>query len=292
METTAQCLPECGSASDARVRVEQAARILRLRVVEMLGPNTKGHLGGSLSIADVVAALYFVKMRHDPSAPQWPDRDRFILSKGHSVLVQYAALAECGYFPREELGKLKTLGSMLQGHPDIKSTPGIEANTGSLGQGLSQACGMAAGLRLDGRKSRVYCVVGDGELCEGQIWEAAMSASHYHLDNLVAIVDRNGLLATGPIESRFNTNPLAQKWAAFGWHVLELDGHDATAILEALDQADRLSGKPKVLIANTVKGRGLPFAENNAAFHNGHMTSEQYELALKLLGSEFSADRS
>jgi len=265
-----------------QTKVERAARALRWNIVQMVGPNQKGHLGGSLSIADVVAALYFSKMRHDPENPSWPDRDRFILSKGHVALVQYAALAECGYFSKREFSKLKTLGGMLQGHPDIKSTPGIEANTGSLGQGLSIACGMAAGLKMDGRPSRVYCVLGDGEIAEGQIWEAALAASHYKLDNLVAVLDRNCLQAMGSIVNRFNTNPVVEKWQAFGWHVVEVDGNDVAAVLRALDDLDLVTGKPKILIACTVKGAGLPFAENNVAFHNGSMTTEQFEMARQL----------
>jgi transketolase len=271
---------------DIVAKVEQAARAIRWNIVQMVGPNNKGHLGGSLSIADVVAALYFSKMRHDPKNPSWPDRDRFLLSKGHVALVQYAALAECGYFSKQEFSKLKTLGSMLQGHPDKKSTPGIEANTGSLGHGLSIACGMAAGLRMDGRKSNVYCVIGDGEVAEGQIWEAALAASHYKLDNLIAILDRNCLQATGSIVSRFNTNPMIEKWESFGWHVVETDGNDASSVLRSLDELDAVVGKPKILIACTVKGAGLPFAENNVSFHNGSMTNEQFELARQLLSAE------
>lgn len=259
------------------------ARTIRLDVVRMIGVGQRGHLGGSCSIADVVTALYFSKMRHDPSNPLWPDRDRFLLSKGHAALVQYAALAECGYFPKEELNKVKRCGAMLQGHPDLKSTPGIEANTGSLGQGLSIACGMAAGLRIDGRSSRVYCVIGDGELAEGQIWEAAMAASAYKLDNLVAILDRNGLQAMGPVAERFDTNPLPEKWRAFGWHVVEIDGHDMPSILRALDDVDRISGRPKMIIARTVKGAGIPFAENRVEFHNGQLDQAQFESACALL---------
>ncbi len=187
-----------GTLSETRIaELERRARAIRLNIVRMVGVNQRGHLGGSCSIADVVAALYFSKMRHDPKDPSWPDRDRFLLSKGHAALVQYAALAECGYFAKEELPRTKTLGSMLQGHPDLKCTPGVEANTGSLGQGLSIACGIAAGLRLYGRRSRIYCVVGDGELAEGQIWEAAMAAAAFKLENLTAILDCNGLQATG-----------------------------------------------------------------------------------------------
>lgn len=264
-------------------KVERAARTLRWDIVEMIGPNVRGHFGGSLSLADIVATLYFHTMRHDPRNPAWPERDRFLLSKGHAGLVQYAALAECGYFPKAELKRLKCLGSMLQGHPDMRRVPGVECSTGSLGQGLSIACGIAAGLRLDGNKARVYCVVGDGEAAEGQIWEAAAAAAHYRLDNLVAILDRNRLQAMGAIEKRFNTNPVVEKWAAFGWHVAECDGHDAAELITAFDRLNDVRGKPKMLVARTVKGSGLPFAENDAAFHNGAVTSEQYEQARRLL---------
>ncbi len=265
-------------------RLEGIARRIRLHIVEMIGVGQKGHLGGSCSIADVVTALYFSKMRYDPSNPDWPDRDRFLLSKGHAALVQYAALAEAGYFPKDELKNTKRLGSILQGHPDLKSTPGVEANTGSLGQGLSIACGIAAGLRIDGRSSRVYCVVGDGELAEGQIWEAAMAAAAFKLNNVVAILDQNGLQAMGPVEQRFNTNPMVEKWRAFGWHVLEIDGHKMQEILAALDSVDLIHGKPKMIIARTIKGAGIPFAENRVEFHNGQLDAVQFEEARALLG--------
>ena len=261
--------------------LERIARRVRFHIVRMMGIGQKGHLGGSCSLADVVTALYFSKMRHDPADPRWPDRDRFLLSKGHAALVQYAALAECGYFPLEALETAKALGSILQGHPDLKSTPGIEANTGSLGQGLSIACGLAAGLRIDGRASRVYCAVGDGEMAEGQIWEAGMAAAHFKLDNLTAILDRNRLMATGPIAERFETGPLDEKWRAFGWHVLEIDGHDMAAILDALDAVDGIRGRPKMIIARTIKGCGLAFAENKAAFHNGMLDAGQFEEACR-----------
>ncbi len=233
--------------------LERIARQLRLRIVQMVGVGQRGHLGGSCSAADIVAVLYFAKMRHDPARPDWPDRDRFLLSKGHSALAQYAALAECGYFPGDEVKRVKTLGAMLQGHPDRLKTPGIEANTGSLGQGISIACGMAAGLRIDGRKSRVYCILGDGELAEGQVWEASHTASFYKLDNLVAFLDHNRLMATGPIAKRYNTAPYIEKWQAFGWHVLETDGHDIAAILEALDAVDAVQGKPKMIVAHSYR---------------------------------------
>jgi transketolase len=258
--------------------LQKTAQTLRLDIVKMIGVGQKGHLGGSCSLAEIVTALYFYKMKHDAKNPHWPDRDRFLLSKGHAALIQYAALAECGYFPKEEILKVKCLGAMLQGHPDMQTTPGIEANTGSLGQGLSMACGMAAGLRIDGRKSKVYCIVGDGEIAEGQIWEAAMTASYYKLDNLIAILDKNSLQAMGAIKERYDTNPLAEKWKAFGWHVSEVDGHNLKEIIDALDNAD------KMIIARTIKGRGVTFAENVVAFHNGELTEEQFRQACAELG--------
>jgi transketolase len=258
---------------------EKALKLREHIVYDLTGIGKVGHLGGSCSSADLVAALYFHKMKHDPANPAMPDRDRFLLSKGHAALVQYAALAEAGYFPMEELKKVKTLGAMLQGHPDMTRTPGIEANTGSLGQGLSIGGGMALGLRLDGISRKVYVLIGDGELAEGQVWEAAMAASYYKLDNLVVIIYRNNLQATGPICERFDTNPVAPKWAAFGWEVIEIDGHDMGEILQAFDAADKVKGKPTAIIAQTVKGKCISFAENNAAFHNGSMTPEQWEIA-------------
>ncbi|MDF2523467.1 MAG: transketolase subunit [Clostridiales bacterium] len=265
--------------------VEEKALALRHHIVDMIGLSKVGHLGGSSSCADIVAALYFYKMKNDPKNPKLPERDRFLLSKGHAALVQYAALAEAGYFPKEELKKVKELGAMLQGHPDMTKTPGIEANTGSLGQGLSIANGIALGLRLDQKDSKVYVIIGDGELAEGQIWEAAMASSNFKVDNLVAIVDRNRLQATGAIADRFNTNPITPKFEAFGWNVIEIDGHDVEEIIAALDKADEVKGKPTVIVAETVKGKYISFAENNAAFHNGAMTPEQYETAKKDLES-------
>jgi len=259
--------------------LEKTARKLRLDIIKMIGVGQKGHLGGSCSLADIVAVLYFHKMKHDPLNPCWEERDRFLLSKGHAALVQYAALAEFGYFSKEEFYKLKCLGSMLQGHPDMLTTPGIEANTGSLGQGLSIACGMAAGLRIDGIRSKVYCIVGDGEIAEGQIWEAAMAASYYKLDNLYVFLDKNRLQAMGPVVERYDTNPVPEKWKAFGWHVVEINGHNITEIIETLDQVEKVTGKPKIIIANTVKGKGVSYAENIVAFHNGELTKEQFDLA-------------
>lgn len=258
----------------------EKANKLRTHVVRMIGVGPVGHLGGSCSLADIAAALYFHKMKTNPENPKDPDRDRFLLSKGHAALIQYAALAESGFFSMDELDHVKELGAMLQGHPDILKTPGVEANTGSLGQGLSVANGMALGLRLDESKRRVYVVLGDGELAEGQIWEAAMLASYYKLDNLTAILDRNKLQATGSIMERFNTNPITEKWLAFGWEVIEIDGHDMAQVVDALDRAEQVKDKPTIIIAETIKGKGVSFAENNVAFHNGALTQEQYDTAL------------
>lgn len=264
-------------------RLERQAKQIRKNIVSMVGYGKPGHFGGSCSIADFVAVLYFYKMKHDSNNPDWEERDRFILSKGHAAIVQYAALAMCGYFPIEELYELKKLGSRLQGHPDMRKTIGIDANTGSLGQGISVACGIAAGAKLDRKSYRVYCVVGDGEIAEGQVWEAAMSASFYKLDNLTVVLDCNKLQATGSITERFNTNPHREKWLAFGWNVLETDGHDIEQIIHSLNKAERVVDKPTIIIAHTIKGKGISFAENNVAFHNGTMTQEEFEEALNSL---------
>jgi len=263
-------------------KLEKAAKRLRYDIVMMIGAGKPGHLGGSCSIADIVAVLYFHKLRHDPHNPVWPDRDRFLLSKGHAALAQYAALAECGYFPKEELRTLKELGSILQGHPEMRRMPGIEAYTGSLGQGLSVACGIAMAGKTDRKDYKVYCIVGDGEAAEGQIWEASMAAAFYKLDNLVAILDKNLVQATGPIVERYNTNPHAEKWKAFGWHVLEIDGHSIQQIAGALEEAGQVKGRPVMVVAHTVKGKGVPFAEGKADFHHGIMTQEQFETARRL----------
>jgi transketolase len=269
------------SAEQAK-KLEKTAKKLRHDIVMMIGANKPGHLGGSCSIADIVAVLYFHKMRHDARNPSWPDRDRFLLSKGHAALAQYAALAECGYFPKKELGTLKELGSILQGHPEKRRMPGIEAYTGSLGQGLSVACGMAMAGKIDKKDYKVFCIVGDGEIAEGQIWEASMAAAFYKLDNLTAIFDKNLVQATGTIVERYDTNPHAEKWKAFGWHVMEIDGHDVKQIVGALDEADQIKGKPVMIVAHTIKSKGVPFAEGKADFHHGIMTQEQYETARRL----------
>jgi transketolase len=268
-------------------RLNRIAWDLRADVVKMIGVGKAGHLGGSSSLAEIVASLYFETMKFDPARLRDPDRDRFVLSKGHAVLIQYAALVERGVIPREEIPKTKTLHGMLQGHPDMSKTPGIEAVTGSLGQGLSIGVGMALALRIDRSSARVHVIMGDGELSEGQLWEAAMAAARYKLDNLVGIVDRNRIQATGPTKEVFDIPDIEKKWAAFGWNVLTIDGHDVGAVLDALGAAKTKVGGPTVIVADTVKGKGFSFAENTAAFHNGIMSQAQYDLAL----SEIEAAR-
>jgi len=260
-------------------RIQKLAWDLRADVVKMIGVGKAGHLGGSCSLAEIVAALYFAKLRFNPKALDDPNRDRFLLSKGHSVLIQYAALVELGVIPREEIGKVKTRAGKLQGHPD-RMTPGIEAVTGSLGQGLSIAVGMALALRLAKSPSRVYVIMGDGEQSEGQLWEAAMAAARYKLNTITGILDRNRIQATGPTREIFDIPNLENKWQAFGWNVLNVDGHDVGAILDVLDRAAAIKDSPTLIVADTIKGKGVSFAENTAAFHNGLMTQAQYDQAL------------
>lgn len=263
--------------------LESKARALRKDVIVSMGVGVAGHIGGSNSSADIVAALYFYKMKYDPANPKMEDRDRFLLSKGHVAILQYAALAEAGFFPVEDLKTTKDIGSHLQGHPDVLKTPGIEAGTGSLGQGLSIGLGMALGMKLDKINRKVYVLIGDGETGEGQIWEAALAASHYKADNLIAIVDRNGLQANGKTEDRMNSACLEEKWKSFGWEIININGHNMEEILQALDEADEMKGKPTVIIADTVKGQGVSFAENVVSFHNSPLTEEQYQQALQEL---------
>ncbi|WP_367941658.1 transketolase [Enterocloster citroniae] len=263
--------------------LKKKAQRLRRDVIISMGVGVAGHIGGSNSSADIVAALYFCKMKHDPKNPKWKERDRFLLSKGHVGILQYAALAESGYFPVEDLKHTKEIGSYLQGHPDVQKTPGIEAGTGSLGQGLSIGLGMALGQRLDHLDSRTYVLVGDGEIAEGQIWEAAMAASAFKADNLTAIVDRNRLQANGKTKERFDTGDIMAKFLSFGWHVIEINGHDMREILGALDEAETVKGVPTAIIANTVKGKGVSFAENVVGYHNGMLTEETYRQALQEL---------
>ncbi len=242
-----------------------------------------GHPGGSLSAIDVLTALYFHQMKVDPKNPQWEDRDRFVLSKGHSCPALYAVLAELDYFPKQKLSTLRKFESILQGHPDMNLTPGVEMSTGSLGQGLSVACGMALAGKLDGKGYRVYCVLGDGETDEGSVWEAAMAASHYRLDNLTAILDRNGMQIDGTTECVMCLEPLADKWSAFGWNVIEIDGHDMRQVLDALDLACDVKGRPTMILAKTVKGKGVSFMENKLEFHGRALTEEELSRALEEL---------
>ncbi|MBP5595241.1 MAG: transketolase [Pseudobutyrivibrio sp.] len=255
---------------------------LRRDCIKCIGVGVAGHVGGSCSSADILAALYFYKMKIDPKNPEWEERDYFLLSKGHVAILQYAALAEKGFFPVEDLPKCKDIGFYLQGHPHL-GTPGIEAGTGSLGQGLSLASGIAIGLKLDKKPNRVYVLVGDGETDEGQIWEAAMSSSAKKLNNLCAIIDNNGLQATGKIADRLPNEPMAEKWKAFGWNVIEIDGHDIKQILTALDKAEKCTDRPTAIVAHTVKGKGISFAENVAGYHNKALTQEEFDIAMKEL---------
>ncbi len=270
--------------SDLSIKdLETLAKKLRRHVVTMIGEAESGHPGGSLSAVEIMLALYFREMRHDPQNPCWPDRDRFVLSKGHAAPILYATLAECGYIPTEELKTLRQLDSRLQGHTDRCSCPGVEMSAGALGQGLSFALGMALAGRLNAQSYRVYTLLGDGECDEGQVWEAAMAAAHFKTDNLAAIVDNNGLQIDGWNRDVMNLDPFADKWQAFGWHVIECDGHDISKLTEALKEAEGIKGKPTVIIAHTIKGKGISFMENVADFHGKAPNTEQVKQALKEL---------
>jgi transketolase len=263
--------------------LEKMARQLRRDVITMIATAGSGHPGGSLSAADIVTALYFKVMRHDPKTPQWPDRDRFVLSKGHAAPILYAALAECGYFPVEELSTLRKLDSRLQGHTDRTLTPGVEMSAGSLGQGLSYGIGIALAGGLDKRDYRVYVLLGDGECDEGQVWEAAMFAPHHRMDNITAIIDHNDLQLDGRVCDIMALEPLTDKWRAFNWNVLEINGHDIKEILQALKKAGEVIGKPTVIIAHTIKGKGVSFMEGNVDFHGKAPNPQETEQALKEL---------
>jgi transketolase len=263
--------------------LKAVAKRLRRHIITMTGKAGSGHPGGSLSSVEIVTALYWKVLRHRPAAPQWADRDRFILSKGHAAPVLYAALAECGYFPVAELATLRQLGSRLQGHTDRTTTPGVEMSSGSLGQGLSFAIGVALAGRLNSQGYRVYALLGDGECDEGQVWEGAMAAAHFKLDSLTAIVDNNGLQISGCNCDVMNLEPLNQKWAAFGWHVIEADGHDFTQLFHAFSKAKMVKGQPAVIIAHTIKGKGVSFMENNVDFHGKAPNAAEVAIALKEL---------
>jgi transketolase len=266
-------------------KLEEKAKTIRKHVLNMIYEAGSGHPGGSLSCVDILTALYFHTMRHNPKDPEWADRDRFILSKGHAAPTLYATLAEDGYFPIEELKTLRKMGSMLQGHPDNK-IPGVEVSSGSLGQGLSVANGIALADKLDAKSYRVYTLLGDGECDEGQIWEAAMLSSHYKLDNLTAIIDRNGLQIDGPTEKIMCLESIAEKWRAFGWHVIEVDGNKIEEIIKALNNATNIKGQPTVIIAHTFKGKGVSFMEWINAFHGRALNKEEMKKALEELGGE------
>lgn len=264
------------------IRLKKVALTLRKDLLEMIGIGNAGHLGGSSSLAETIAVLYFHEMEIKPQDPLWPDRDRLILSKGHAALIQYAALCELGYFPREELKRVKTLKGLLQGHPDL-SIPGIEAVTGSLGQGLSIGLGMALALRLDEKDSRVYVIMGDGEQSEGQLWEAAQATPNFKVDNLTAFIDWNKIQATGPTKDMFNIPDLGKKWEAFGWKVFFVNGHDVGEIEAAIQSAKQVKGQPSLIILDTIKGKCFSFAEGNAAYHNGTLDEQKFAQACQEL---------
>ena len=253
---------------------------VRKNIIEMLCESKSGHPGGSLSCADILTYLYYEKMNIDVSNPKWEQRDRFVLSKGHAAPALYSVLAEKGIFPKEELKTLRKTGGLLQGHPDSKHVPGVDVSTGSLGQGISNAVGMALGLKAQNNNARVYAVLGDGELQEGLVWEASMAAAHYKLDNLVAIVDFNGLQIDGKNEEVMGISPLDEKFRGFGFNVIECDGHDYEELDKAFKNAEETKGKPTVIIAKTVKGKGVSFMENQAGWHGQAPNKEQTEQAI------------
>ena len=266
-----------------RAKKQQLAKIaaqLRLDILDEVHAAKSGHPGGSLSIADIMSYLYFSELNVDPVDPKKPDRDRFVLSKGHTAPALYAALAEKGFFPREELLKLRKIDSYLQGHPDMKHIPGVDMTTGSLGLGISAACGMALAGKIDGKDYRVYTMVGDGESEEGQVWEACMFAAHYKLDNFCAIFDCNGLQIDGPVTEVMNPYPHDKKLEAFGFHVIRIDGHDFDAIEAAFAEAKTVKGKPTAIVAKTVKGKGVSFMENKVNWHGSAPNDEQYAQAM------------
>lgn len=260
------------------------ARLIRRNIIKMLGQAGSGHTGGSLSASDIAACLYFWEMNIDPAKPGWTERDRFVLSKGHAAPVLYAVLAEKGFFPTDNLTQLRKLGSPLQGHPDMRKVPGVEASTGSLGQGISWAVGMALAGKIDNESYRVYSLLGDGEIEEGMVWEAAMAAAHYKLDNLMAFVDHNGLQIDGRVQEVMSPLPIPDKFRAFGWEVLEIDGHDHKQIMKALNFARTVKGKPTAIIAHTIKGKGCSFMEDRVEWHGVAPKPDEVEKALAELG--------
>ncbi len=260
--------------------MEERAKVIRRHVVRMLARAGSGHPGSSLSTIDLLVALFYNKLKHNPQQPAWPDRDRFVLSKGHGCPALYAVLAEMGYFGIDKLDTLRQFGSILQGHPCMKTTPGIEISGGSLGQGLSVGLGIALAAKLDKKDYRTYVMLGDGELAEGQVWEAAMAASHYKADNLCAIIDQNGLQIDGFIHEIMSSYPIPDKWRGFGWHVIEINGHDYKAISSAYDEAEKIKGRPTVIVAKTIKGKGVSFMENQVDWHGKSPSKDEAERAL------------
>ncbi len=266
------------------LRLCEIARSIRKDIVTEVYTASSGHPGGSLSITELLTYLYFDKMNIDVKNPKWDDRDRLVLSKGHTAPALYAALAEKGFFPKEDLKGFRNINSYLQGHPDMKHTPGVDMSSGSLGLGISAACGMALGGKLQDKSFRVYTVLGDGEIAEGQVWEAAMFAAHYKLDNLTAFIDWNGLQIDGAITDVMDSTPIDEKFKAFKWNVQVINGHDFNEIEAAVDAAEACKGKPSVIIMKTIKGKGVSYMENNAAWHGSAPNAEQYEQAIKELG--------
>ncbi len=260
--------------------LKEQAKEIRKDIVKMIGQANSGHPGGSLSAADIVTYLYFEEMNIDPKNPKWEDRDRFVLSKGHAAPVLYAALAHKGFFPVEELATLRKIGSHLQGHPDMNKVPGVDMSTGSLGTGISAAVGMALACKMDQKANYVYSVLGDGEIQEGQVWEAAMAAAHYKLDNLIAFVDNHTLQIDGNIDDVMSPNPIDEKFRAFGWHVQVIDGHDFAQIAAAVKAAKEVKGQPSMIVAKTVKGKGVSYMENQAGWHGSAPNEEQVAQAL------------
>lgn len=263
--------------------LEKVANDIRIDIIESIHCGGSGHPGGSLSIAEMMAVLYFHEMNVDEKNPKWEDRDRFVLSKGHAAPAYYAALAERGYFDKAELKTLRHIDSMLQGHPDMKKVPGVDMSTGSLGQGISAAAGMAHYAKKTGKDFRVYCILGDGEIQEGQVWEAAMSAGHFKLDNLIAFLDNNDLQIDGHVSDEMSVYPIREKFEAFGWNVIESDGHKVEELLKALEQARTFKDKPTLIWCKTVKGKGVSFMENQVGWHGGAINDEQYQTAMKEL---------
>lgn len=263
--------------------LQNIAKQTRRYIIDMITAAKSGHPGGSLSAVEILVTLFFDVLRHDPSNPKWPQRDRFLLSKGHACPVLYAVMAECGYTPVQELNNLRKLGSIYQGHPDVRFIPALEASTGSLGEGLSIGLGMALAARLDASPSRTYVVLGDGEIQEGQIWEAAMFGSFHKVDNIVAIVDYNGIQLDGFVKDIMDVSPLAEKWRSFGWHTLEIDGHSIPELQKAFAEASSTKGKPTAIVAHTVKGKGVSFMENNPKFHGVAPTEQERQKALQEL---------